>query len=98
MSCRLLRSSVIIVNSAQPAIEKLGNPGWNWETYPRYLKKSERYVRRLEQIGYWVLTILYTKFTPPDASEAEAEHLHYELTHHGIDGERRGRVRDPGSG
>jgi hypothetical protein len=26
------------------AIEKLGNPGWNWETYIRYSRKSERYV------------------------------------------------------
>lgn|SRR6266851_3838037 len=26
------------------AIEKLGNPGWNWETYLRYSRKSERYV------------------------------------------------------
>jgi choline dehydrogenase-like flavoprotein len=25
------------------AIEKLGNPGWNWETYIRYSRKSERY-------------------------------------------------------
>lgn len=49
------------------AIEKLGNPGWNWETYLRYSKKSER-------------------FTPPDAEEAEAEHLHYDPAHHGTDG------------
>jgi hypothetical protein len=26
------------------AIEKLGNPGWNWETHLRYSRKSERYV------------------------------------------------------
>ncbi|KAH9967749.1 hypothetical protein BGW80DRAFT_1462090 [Lactifluus volemus] len=25
------------------AIEKLGNPGWNWETYIRYSRKSERF-------------------------------------------------------
>ncbi|KAI9433324.1 GMC oxidoreductase [Lactarius indigo] len=25
------------------AIEKLGNPGWNWETYLRYSRKSERF-------------------------------------------------------
>ncbi|KAH9987924.1 GMC oxidoreductase [Russula compacta] len=25
------------------AIEKLGNPGWNWETYLHYSKKSERF-------------------------------------------------------
>ncbi|KAF8263859.1 GMC oxidoreductase [Lactarius quietus] len=25
------------------AIEMLGNPGWNWETYLRYSKKSERF-------------------------------------------------------
>ncbi|KAF8485370.1 GMC oxidoreductase [Russula ochroleuca] len=25
------------------AIEKLGNPGWNWETYMRYSRKSERF-------------------------------------------------------
>ncbi|KAI0246784.1 hypothetical protein BJV78DRAFT_1286116 [Lactifluus subvellereus] len=25
------------------AIEKLGNPGWNWDTYLRYSRKSERF-------------------------------------------------------
>ncbi|TFY69098.1 hypothetical protein EVJ58_g605 [Rhodofomes roseus] len=26
------------------ALEKLGNPGWNWETFYRYMKKSESFI------------------------------------------------------
>ena len=70
------------------AIEKLGNPGWNWETYVRYSKKSERYVVRVVLRKLDPPADYLRRFTPPDAGEAEAEHLHYEPAHHGTDGER----------
>ena len=39
-----------------PALEELGNSGWNWEAYEKYVKKAERSVSRV---------YLYTGSTRP---------------------------------
>ena len=98
MSASLFAHQSVNRDTALAAIEELGNPGWNWETYLRYSKKSERYVIVLRKLG--LPADYLRRFTPPDAEEAEAEHLHYDQAHHGIDGERfnAGDSGDPGSG
>ncbi|KAH9033854.1 GMC oxidoreductase [Lactarius hengduanensis] len=40
---QLLRLHASPGSSDIDAIEKLGNPGWNWENYLRYSRKSERF-------------------------------------------------------
>jgi choline dehydrogenase-like flavoprotein len=72
------------------AIEKLGNPGWNWEAHLRYSRKSERYVT-FQRVGVSLYLLLLTprsRFTPPTAQEAAAERLHFNPAHHGTDGEQ----------
>ena len=34
------------------ALEALGNPGWNWESYQKYAKKSEKYEASLWRHAY----------------------------------------------
>ncbi|KAI0727770.1 GMC oxidoreductase [Fomitopsis betulina] len=33
------------------ALEKLGNPGWNWETFYKYMKKSESFIAAKEPLS-----------------------------------------------
>jgi hypothetical protein len=73
------------------AIEKLGNPGWNWDAHLKYAKKSERYVA-FQNSGfskYLLLLTVWSRFVPPSAQEAETENLHFNPAHHGTDGEQR---------
>ena len=71
------------------AIEKLGNPGWNWDAHLKYAKKSERYVASgTVEFRYTCCLTVLSRFVPPSAQEAEMERLHFNPAHHGTDGEQ----------
>jgi len=72
------------------AIEKLGNPGWNWDAHLKYAKKSERYVafQSSRFSKYLLLLTVWSRFVPPSAQEAETENLRFNPAHHGTDGKQ----------
>ena len=67
-----------------PAIGSLGNNGWDWDTFLKYVKKAERFVAFPSVIP--VGLIGYIRFYPPDPSLANDFVNHYNPDSLGHDG------------
>ena len=64
------------------ALEELGNPGWNWESFDKYSLKSERYVA-VQKRRDATLSEGADSFTPP---AHDTDFFTYDPAHRGTTG------------
>lgn len=66
------------------AFEKLGNPGWNWEDYDKYSKRSERHAYQGIYYNYFTKLMLFEGSMIPKAGVSQVLTVQDAMGHQGL--------------